>query len=192
MRRWCLLVLLVLHPAWSRADCVADPAEPLQVEAAATLARFRESGPALAAYFDQAYACAVFPKIIRAGLGVGGSYGRGLVLAAGGLQGEVTQAGVTLGLQAGGQAHSQIIFFRSPEALELFLAKGNLGPVSGRLELAGRVSAVAARSGGATDPGFSSDVAIFSLTRGGLMLELAAGPVRYHFAPLQGAAPREH
>jgi hypothetical protein len=33
------------------------------------------------------------------------------------------------------------------------------------------------------DPGFTSDVALFSLTRGGVMLELVAAGVRYRFTP---------
>ena len=134
-------------------------------------------------YFEQAYACAVFPRVTRAGFVFGGAYGRGIVIAADQLRGTVTLTSLTLGFQVGGQADSQIIFFRDAEALELFIATGNLGKLSGRVEFQGRASAVAVAAGGATTPGFSGDVAVFSLTPRGLMLELAAGLVRYRFSP---------
>ena len=189
MRRLVLLAVLALQSVLARADWVADPSDPEQVKAASAVARIREAAPELEAYFKNAYAYAVFPQVVRLGLFFGGARGQGVVIAADRLLGEVTQSSVTLGFQAGGQSYSQIIFFRSPEALELFVARGNLGRFSGRLEFAGRASAVVAEAGGAVDPGFSSDVAIFSQTGRGIMLELAAGTVRYLFTPASESSP---
>lgn len=188
MRRAMTLLALV----WA-VDAVAmqwqpDPGVPMQVAVADTMHEFRSRNPELERFFDEACAIAVFPRVWRAGLGIGGGGGRGLLLYQGAVHGEVSQGAMSLGLQAGGQSFRQVIFFRTCESMQEFTQSGNLGPLSGRLELAGRASAQAGSAGAASDPGFISDVAIFSLSRSGLMLELAAAGVRYRFTP---APPRQ-
>jgi len=190
MKRLALTACLFLLPALLRAEWRADPADALQVEAAAALTRFREADPAIGDKLAQAYAIAVFPRVLRAGLGFGGAGGRGVLLQGDQLLGEVRQAVVTLGVQAGAQSHSQLIVFRNQEALDLFVGGQQLPWPRGRLEFAGRAAVAAGRAGAATEPGFSADVAIFSLGRGGLMLELAAGIARYRFTADGGVPPQ--
>jgi lipid-binding SYLF domain-containing protein len=181
-RAWLLAVLLWSGPA-SAIDWQPDPGVALQVEVADTMRSMLEQHPDLQRYFDEACAMAVFPSVVRVGLGIGGGRGRGLLLGEGGVLGEVSQSAFTLGFQAGGQSFRQVIFFRTCEAMQEFTENGNLGRWSGRLEFQGRASLQAGRAGGAVDPGFIGDVAIFSSSRRGLMVELAAGGVRYRFSP---------
>lgn len=183
MRSLLLLAALAWTCTASALDWQPDPDVALQVEVADTMRSFLEQQPDLQRYFDEACAIAVFPRVVRVGLGLGGGRGRGLLLAEGGVHGEVSQSALTLGFQAGGQSFSQVIFFRTCEAMQEFTENGNLGRWSGRLEFQGRASVQAGRAGGAADPGFIGDVAIFSLSRRGLMFELAAGGVRYRFSP---------
>jgi lipid-binding SYLF domain-containing protein len=183
MRRvWLLAALLWFGPV-SAIDWQPDPGVALQVEVADAMRSMLEQQPDLQRYFDEACAIAVFPRVVRAALGIGGGRGRGLLLTEDGVHGEVSQSAVTLGFQAGGQSFSQLIFFRTCEAMQQFTEDGNLGRWSGRLEFQGRASVQAGRAGQAVDPGFIGDVAIFSLSRRGLMVELAAGGVRYRFSP---------
>lgn len=160
-----------------------DPAVPLQVAVAETMQAFRSEDPSLGRFFDEACGIAVFPRVVRAGLLIGGGRGRGLLLSGGAVLGEVRQGALTVGFQTGGQSFRQVIFFRTCESMREFTDSGNLGWMDGRLEFQGRASGQAGRVGGSTDPGFIGDVAIFSLARGGLMVELAAGGVRYRFTP---------
>jgi lipid-binding SYLF domain-containing protein len=180
--------LFLLALAWAgtvpATDWQPDPDVPLQIEVADTIQAFRTSSPALERFFDEACAIAVFPRVVRAGLGIGGGGGRGLLLVQGAVHGEVSQRALTLGFQLGGQSFRQLIFFRTCEAMKEFTESGNLGRVSGRFEFQGRAAGQAGQSGTSMDPGFTSDVAIFSLARGGLMVELAAGGVRYRFEPV--------
>jgi lipid-binding SYLF domain-containing protein len=187
MRGAVLLAALLWTGAASALDWQPDPGDALQVEVADTMQSIREQQPQLQRFFDEACAIAVFPRVLRVGLGIGGGGGRGLLLVAGGVHGEVSQSAFTLGLQAGGQSFSQLIFFRSCEAMWEFTESGNLGRWSGRLEFQGRASVQAGSAGASAEPGFIGDVAIFSLSRRGLMLELAAGGVRYRFSPAAGA-----
>lgn len=171
------------------AAWVPDPNEPLEVEAARVMADARASHPALEPFFDGACAVAVFPAVRRFGLGAGYAWGRGVLITGDRMTAGISQGAVTLGLQVGGQSEAQFIFFRRCEAADELATRGNLGPISGRLEMTGRASAAAFRAGGSADAGFISDVAIFSLPRGGLMLELVAAGVRYRVTPVAGPAP---
>lgn len=180
------LVIAALHwvTATQAMDWKPDPAVPLQVQVAETIQAFRDSDPGLQRFFDEACAIAVFPRVWRAGLAFGFGGGRGLLLQEGSVRGEVSQGAFSMGLQAGGQAFRQLIFFRTCEAARQFTDHGNLGAISGRVELAGRATAQAGSAGAFTDPGFTPEVAIFSLSRGGLMLDLSAAGVRYVFSPI--------
>jgi lipid-binding SYLF domain-containing protein len=186
MRSVWLVAGLLWAGTATAIDWQPDPEVALQVEVAGTMRTALEQQPELQRFFDEACAIAVFPRVVRLGLGLGGGRGRGLLLTHDGVLGEVTQSALTLGFQAGGQSFSQLIFFRTCEAMQEFTDNGNLGRWSGRLEFQGRAAVQAGRAGGAADPGFIGDVAIFSLSGRGLMLELAAGGVRYRFKP---AAP---
>ncbi|GMW06803.1 MAG: hypothetical protein AMXMBFR8_16000 [Nevskiales bacterium] len=187
MKSWLAALLLIAQAPAALAAWEPDPADALQVASARTMAEWRAAAPALEPFFADACAVAVFPRIIHVGLGAGVAWGRGVLLVADRMTGEISQSAVSLGLQAGGEAHSQLIFFRTCEAVDLFIKSDNLGPVAGRGEFGGRASAAAPWTGASADAAFSSDVAIFSRVRGGLMLQLAAEGTRYRFAPAADA-----
>ena len=89
---------------------------------------------------DQADATLVFPSITKAGLGVGGLYGRGAMLRGDETTGYYNIAGGTFGYQIGAQTFSQAYIFNTPEALARFReTKG--------FELGAEASAVAADFG---------------------------------------------
>jgi lipid-binding SYLF domain-containing protein len=54
----------------------------------------------------------VFPTIGKAGIGIGGARGDGRVYAQGKHIGDSTMTQLSIGFQLGGQAFSQIIFFK--------------------------------------------------------------------------------
>ena len=60
------------------------------------------------------------PYVGKGGLGIGGSHGRSQVYRDGKVIGFTSTSDISIGLQAGGQAYSQIIFFQNPHALEKF------------------------------------------------------------------------
>jgi uncharacterized membrane protein len=89
--------------------------------------------------FDNSYGYAVFPTIGKGGLGVGAAHGKGRVYAQGKYVGDTSMTQVSFGLQAGGQAYSQIIFFEDKRAFDEF--------TSGNFEFGAGVSAVAITAG---------------------------------------------
>ncbi|MCB1732514.1 MAG: lipid-binding SYLF domain-containing protein, partial [Halieaceae bacterium] len=149
-------------------------------------------------YFDGAYGYAVFPTIGKVGFIIGGAYGEGRVYAAGQHVGNTSVAQVTAGWQAGAQAYSQIIFFQNQTAYEEF--------TSGNFEFSAQATAVAitagvaaeasttgglaaTASGGRNDAataqgGYRRGLAVFTIAKGGLMVEVALGGQKYSYTPL--------
>ncbi len=155
-----------------------DPGDDLQLQSRQAVDRFREErAETLQRFFDEAYGYAIFPSVKRGGLLVGYSSGRGVVIEGGEFAGYAVQRRLSLGAQLGFQAQAQIIFFRDAEVLADFK--------NGNLEFSPQASASAGKAGGAADGGYDSRVAIFSLTKAGLMFEASAGVSKYKFKPAQ-------
>ena len=101
--------------AWQCA--VAAGAAELAGDANASLQQLYASVPAAKALGEKANAILVFPKVTKAGLGVGGQFGEGALLKGGKAVGYYNTAGASIGLQAGAQTYSYALFFMNPNAL---------------------------------------------------------------------------
>ena len=77
--------------------------------------------PELESEFSKAYGYAIFPKITKAGLGIGGAGGKGLVFENNAVIGLTKLSQATLGFQLGGQQYKQAIFFENKAALNNFI-----------------------------------------------------------------------
>jgi lipid-binding SYLF domain-containing protein len=130
-----------------------------------------ESDPKMQRYFDAAAGYVVIPTVGKAGLGIGGARGKGLLYENGEPTAEVTVTQLSIGFQWGGQAYSEFVFFEDEKALNHF-KKGNY-------ELGAQASAVAVTAGASVDAGYESGVAIFTQTKGGLMYEAAVGGQKF-------------
>jgi lipid-binding SYLF domain-containing protein len=178
-----ILCVLMFAGSFAQADEYSD-----------TIATFKKAGES-AAFFNNCYGYAVFPTIGKGGLGVGAAHGNGRVYEQGKYVGDTSMTQVSVGLQAGGQAFSQIIFFENKAAFDQF--------TSGNFEFGAGVSAVAIKSGasgsvgttGATasassgggDTGagtagqYRKGMAVFSVAKGGLMYEASLAGQKYKY-----------
>ena len=82
---------------------------------------------------------------------------------------------ISLGLQWGGQAYREVIFFETEAALRSF--KEN------NFELAAQASAVAVTAGASADAAYEKGVAVYTMTKGGLMYEASIGGQKFKFLP---------
>ncbi len=144
-------------------------------EVKAAIKTFLEENPGLKKPFDEAYGFAVFPKITKAGLGIGGAGGHGLVFDDKTVIGESKLSQGTFGLQAGGQTYMELIFFEDQPALDRFTA--------GKVKFSGQASAVALKKGASADIDYQDGVAIFTKTIGGLMAEASVGGQGFKYSP---------
>lgn len=148
----------------------------LSASSQAAMETFIAEDPSLQQLLDRAAGWAIFPEVGKAGLGIGGSFGRGEVYERGVLIGfaDITQG--TIGLQAGAQTFSELVVFMLQEDLNRFK--------EGEFRLAANASAVAIKPGAAASANLRNDVLVFVRTTGGLMAEAAVGGQVFRFEPL--------
>jgi lipid-binding SYLF domain-containing protein len=190
--RFCLtaiLVMSVLILSSSASFAVEDYSSTINV--------FKES-PQVKHYFDKAYGYAVFPTVGKGGLGIGGAYGKGQVYRGGKVTGITKLVKVSIGLQAGGQAFSQVIFFQDKRAYDEFTsgqfafdaqasAVAITAGVQGQAGSTGVTAGASAgpKTGAHAETKYHKGMAIFVHTKGGLMYEAAIAGQKFSFEPLK-------
>jgi len=155
----------------SRAD-----REALEGEATSSLQQMRAEDPGLAELLRRGYGYAIFPKVTKGGLGVGGAYGRGMVYEKGRHVGYSDLSQASVGLQAGGQTFSELLVFETKDAMDRFKA--------GQFNFAADASAVVMESGAATNATFVDGVAVVVRPIGGAMVEAALGGQKFAYQTL--------
>ncbi|UCD23759.1 MAG: hypothetical protein JSW51_12090 [Gemmatimonadota bacterium] len=140
--------------------------------------KFEEGDPGMQAWFKEAYGYAVFPSVGKGGIGIGGAHGKGLVYEQRTLVGKSTLTAVTVGFQLGGQAFSEVIFFKDKTAFDDF--------TRGNFEFGGQVSAVALTAGASADLAYNGGVAVVTATKGGLMYEASVGGQKFSYEKIEG------
>jgi lipid-binding SYLF domain-containing protein len=166
------LALTLAASATAEAPSVIPTAKD-DSDAAAVIAKFKEKDPGLAKVFAQSPGYVVFPTVAKGGLGIGGARGKGYVYQHGRVIGRSTLTQVTIGLQAGGQAYSEVVFFKDDAALENFKR--------GHLKLDAQASAIALTERVAADLAYRDGVAIVTMAEGGLMYEASVGGQKLSF-----------
>ena len=149
----------------------------MEQDAANALASMLESTPKLQVFKDQAYGYAVYPKVTKAGIGIGGAAGKGIVYKGGEIIGSSKLKGGSIGLQIGGQQYSEVIFFKDQEAFDNF--------TNGNLKFDAQASAVILDEGASVDAAYNDGVAVFTQIIGGLMAEASVGGQHFSFDPIQ-------
>ena len=139
------------------------------------IADFVEADASTQWWFDNSYAYAVFPSVGKGAFGIGGAHGSGWVYEQGRLVGRTKLTQVTIGLQLGGQAYREVVFFKDETALEDF-KRGNF-------ELSAQASAVAITAGVSGDISYNGGVAIVTIAKGGLMYEASVGGQKFYYDP---------
>jgi Las17-binding protein actin regulator len=150
-------------------------AEVPVAEAQATVAVFKKADPGVEGFLRTAAGYVVFPTVTKGAFLVGGAGGSGVLFENEKPAGKTSLGQATIGLQAGGQAYSEIIFFENAATLSDF-KKGNFG-------LAAQVSAVALSAGAAATAKYESGVAVFTATKTGFMVEASVGGQWFHYEP---------
>ncbi len=110
--------------------CLFFITAPLKVQAASateidigvreTLKQFKTQVPGGAEFLQRAKGTLVFPKVIKAGFGIGGEYGEGALLINGETADYYSTAAASIGLQLGAQSKSLVIVFLDSESLQYF------------------------------------------------------------------------
>ena len=184
-------IILLTALTFAASTVIADEYED-------ALTVFKNSGAAGKLFADSA-GYAIFPTVAKGGLGIGAAHGKGRVYEKGKHIGDTAMTQVSVGLQAGGQAFSQIIFFENKAALDQF--------TSGNFEFGAGVSAVAIKSGASGSVGttgatasassgggessagtagkYHKGTAVFTIAKGGLMYEASLAGQKFSYEPVK-------
>ena len=138
-----------------------------------TKSAFLKTDKLMKSVFESSAGYVVFPTIGKGGMGVGGATGNGILFEKGKADGKANMKQLTIGLQAGGQVYSEIIFFENQESLDRFKA--------GKFEFAGQISAVAVKAGVSSDIKYRDGVLVFTQAKGGLMYEASVGGQKFSY-----------
>jgi lipid-binding SYLF domain-containing protein len=95
----------------------ATSAEDLDRDAAQALQALYKSQPVADMLGKRAKAILVFPKIVKAGLVFGGSYGEGVLLKAGKTTDYFNSVSASWGWQAGAESYVYVVFLMSDKAV---------------------------------------------------------------------------
>jgi lipid-binding SYLF domain-containing protein len=183
VRKFLVFSLLIFLAGQVLADDYSD-----------TIEVFRKAGES-GQFFKSCYGYAVFPTIGKAGIGIGGAHGSGRVYVGGKYVGDTSMTQITVGLQLGGQAFSQIIFFEDKRAFNDFIGDNfEFGAQATAVAITAGASAQATTTGSSagasggkhdakTKGSYHRGMAIFTVAKGGLMYEASVGGQKFSYTP---------
>lgn len=115
-----LLGAVVMLAVLSTATGCVTPASAIDRSADESLQEFRGQVNGGQIFLDQAAGYLVFPRVLKAGIGVGGETGEGVLRVGGSTVGYYRIAAGSVGFQFGAQAKSIVIAFMTRDALDRF------------------------------------------------------------------------
>ncbi len=132
-----------------------------------------ETSPSLERFFDESAGYVIFPNVGKGGFIIGGASGNGVVYENGAAVGMADLKKLNIGLQAGGQAIIEVIFFETDVDLQRFKTE--------KFQFAAETSAVALKSGIAFEAKYKDGVAVFALPKAGLMADASVGGQKFKY-----------
>jgi len=121
------------------------------------------------------YGYALFPEVVKAGLGVGGGYGQGVVYEQGQHVGYADLTLGSVGMQIGGQTFSELIVFENKAAMDRF----KLSPV----DFTAGAAAMILQNGAAANASFIEGIAVVVRPITGAMAEATIGGQQFKYIP---------
>jgi lipid-binding SYLF domain-containing protein len=173
-----LLSMVLAALSIPRISMAQDPSQERIIDdSREAKASFKKADPSMENLFKNSAGYVIFPNVGKGGVGIGGAAGKGTVYQKGMPIGTAQMIQATVGAQAGGEAYREIIFFENQDALERFMEN--------KIEFTEQVSAIAVKSGAASDANYRNHVVVFSQEKGGLMVEASLGGQKFTYKALK-------
>ncbi len=118
MQKFLIIVAAALSLSGISGSAYAASAEDLNADAAQALQALYKRNPTAETIGKNAKAILVFPKIIKAGLVFGGSYGEGVLMKGSSASGYYNSVSASWGWQAGAESYGYVVFLMSDNAVE--------------------------------------------------------------------------
>ncbi len=167
------LLVIVMASCGSSKNTSAD----IMIDSRDAKATISKSHPNIAELFDTSVGYAIFPNVGKGAYIIGAASGNGTVYEKGTLVGYASLKQVDVGLQAGGKAFIEVIFFQTQDALNRFK--------KGSYELSGNASAVLLEEGVSRDVEFRDGVGVVTKPKAGAMAGISVGGQKFEFDPIK-------
>lgn len=169
---WVILIAFVINiaPTFGQSNSKKNQ---IIADSNAAKTEFIAQDALLKGIFENAYGYVIFPNVGKGGFGIGAAAGNGVLYEKNNIVGMAKLTQVSIGLQAGGQAYREVIFFESKKELDRF--KEN------RFEFSAQASAVAVTAGASANVKYTNGVMVFTMLKGGLMYEASIGGQKFKF-----------
>lgn len=168
-----ILAILVLLLAG--CGSARNTGEDLISDAREEMNSIQQNHPQMAQEFQNAEAYAIFPNVGKGAYIIGGASGNGVVYQDGNVIGYADLKQVDVGLQAGGKAFVEVLFFENQQALDRFKEGG--------YQLAANASAVVLEEGVSESLDFQDGVAVVTVPKAGAMAGVSVGGQRFEYTP---------
>lgn len=164
---------LALTSTFAFSEWQPETDNEMELSVAQAILKAKAKDETLAKWFTDAYAYAVYPKVGKGAVGIGGAHGKGIVIRGNETIATTSLSQLTVGFQLGGQVYSEFIFFKDKTALDNF-ARGNF-------EMSAQATAVALTAGASAETNYDGGVAVFTIAEGGLMYEASIGGQKFKY-----------
>ncbi|MFV9483223.1 lipid-binding SYLF domain-containing protein [Christiangramia sp. OXR-203] len=148
----------------------------LKADATEAKAAMTAAEPNLAELFTTSAGYAIFPNVGKGAYIIGGASGNGIVYENGTMVGYANLKQVDVGLQVGGKAYREVIFFENEEDLNKFKA--------GDYELSGNATAVILEKGKSKTIKFTDGTAVATMPKAGAMVGVSVAGQRFGYTEM--------
>jgi len=168
LKALCLVLVAISATVAAPRVGEAASAAALEADANETLHSFVRQVPGARELASKAAGILVFPSVVKAGIGIGGEYGKGILLNQQRVEGYYNLISASFGFQLGVQARSVIIMFMTQDALRGFEERAGW-----KIGVDGSVTIITVGVGGGIDTDkIVSPVIGFIIDQKGLMYNL--------------------
>ena len=123
--------------------------------------------------FNSSAGYAIFPNVGKGAYIIGGASGNGIVYQNGNMIGYSNLKQVDVGLQVGGKAYREVLFFKDQEDLDDFK--------NGEYELSGNATAVILEKGKSRTIKFQDGIAVATMPKAGAMVGVSVAGQRFGY-----------
>jgi len=169
-----LALIFILVAGCGSTQNTSDSLKSDSLEAKTTISK---SHPNIAELFSSSVGYAIFPNVGKGAYVVGAASGNGTVYQKGKLTGYSNLKQLDIGLQIGGKAFIEVIFFQTQAALDHFK--------QGNFELAANASAVILEEGVSKSVDFRDGIGVVTKSKAGAMAGISVGGQKFEFFPAQ-------
>jgi lipid-binding SYLF domain-containing protein len=170
-------MILAVAAGWLVGCTTAPPSEEgrkaLVENATLAMQDMNRMDPGVEDLARKGYGYALFPEVVKAGLGFGGGYGQGVVYEQGQHVGYADLTLGSVGAQIGGQTFSELIVFENKAALDRF----KLSP----LDFTAGAAAMILQNGAAANATFIEGIAVIVRPITGAMAEATIGGQQFKY-----------